>query len=122
MRAMPWLNPHCPACDSGTISHGQMKGRPRYKCKSCDRTFTPRSGKSESEKIKEMMVSESTEFLRRIRLSEDISLAVLEQISGHSSHVLWKIERNRGVDRWRTVCDVIEAMGYDVIIRRRADG
>lgn len=121
MRAMPWLNPPCPDCDSGTISHGQMKGTPRYKCKSCERTFTHRSGKSESEKIKEMVVSESTEFLKRIRLSEEISLPLLEQISGHSSHVLWKIERGRGADRWRTVCDVLEAMGYEIVIKRRED-
>lgn len=66
------------------------------------------------------------QLVYRLRMDHQFTQRELEKISGYCQGTINKIEniddpRRRG-GYWRTVCDLLDAMGYDVIIRKRADG
>lgn len=71
---------------------------------------------------------DSGELIRLLRESEKHTLHSLSAQSGYTYHTIYTLERQRGDGHrprggyWRTVCDLLDAMGYDVIIKRRADG
>lgn len=68
------------------------------------------------------------ELIRTLRESEKHTLDSLAAQSGYTYHTIYTLERKRADGYrpcggyWRTVCDLLDAMGYDVIIKRRENG
>lgn len=66
-----------------------------------------------------------SELIRNLRESGNQSILDLARDSGYSYQTIYTLEGKRGIGarpcggHWRTICDLLDAMGYDIIIRRR---
>lgn len=65
------------------------------------------------------------ELIRTLRESEKHTLHSLAAVSGYTYHTIYALERKRADGRrprggyWRTICDLLDSMDYDVIIKKR---
>lgn len=62
------------------------------------------------------------ETIRRIRRQHDLSQGALGDKAGLRQETLSKIENGQAATRIETICDVLTALGLEVVIRERSRG
>lgn len=125
MRGTPWLNPPCPYCSAATKKHGSKGELKRYLCGECKHTFyrepTSDGAPLEPKEIPENITRTNIgQVIRDLRGNGGWSMQKLADHSGYCVTTIYMIENNKQCGGyWRTVCDLIDTMGYDVNIKKR---